>query len=227
MVQTSKNSYGVEKFFQGYSDTWNSLYGRDSSKNPFLKFSDHKLRRVLKTRFAKVMELASSSDVKTVLDAGCGSGQYLVDFAKLGKRVTGIDFAPSMLELAAESLKANNFSKGVELIQGDFYKHKFDGKFDAVCAIGFFDYQSDPVAQLKKMVELANVHVYASFPKARHYLAPQRKLRYKIRQCPLWLYSRKRLNQILSDCGVDGVTEVFDLGRDYLVCVNVRKSPHR
>ena len=106
---------------------------------------------------------------------------------------------------------------GVDFVQADFVEHNFSKKYDAVCAMGFFDYIENPAPVLKKMIEISNHEVYASFPKAKGILAIQRRVRYKLRSCPLWLYSEKRLLAILEQSGASGRYELVDLGRDWIV----------
>ena len=106
---------------------------------------------------------------------------------------------------------------GVEFVHADFVEFNFSKKYDAVCAMGFFDYIENPAPVLKKMIEISNHEVYASFPKAKGILALQRRVRYKLRSCPLWLYSEKRLRAILDQSGASGRYELVDLGRDWIV----------
>lgn len=74
--------------------------------------------------------------VKTVLDAGCGTGRQVIDLALRGFRVTGTDISTSMLERASENMKANGLD--IPLIQSDFASlgHKVQGEFGGVYCIG-------------------------------------------------------------------------------------------
>jgi 2-polyprenyl-3-methyl-5-hydroxy-6-metoxy-1,4-benzoquinol methylase len=213
---STKKHEQVNEFFDGYSEKWDSLYGKERKKDPFSKFADEVLRAVIKRRLSTTLGFTKSEKIKTVLDAGCGSGQYVVEFAKQGKHVTALDFAESMLKIAKKSVNDQNLT-GVDFVQADFVEHNFSKKYDAVCAMGFFDYIENPAPVLKKMVEISNHEVYASFPKAKGILAIQRRVRYKLRSCPLWLYSEKRLLAILEESGVSGKYELVDLGRDWIV----------
>jgi 2-polyprenyl-3-methyl-5-hydroxy-6-metoxy-1,4-benzoquinol methylase len=213
---SSKKHEQVNEFFDGYSEKWDSLYGKERKKDPLSKFADEVLRAVIKRRLSTTLGFTKSDKIKTILDAGCGSGQYVVEFAKQGKLVTGLDFAESMLKIAKKSIKDENLP-GVDFMQADFVEHDFSKKYDAVCAMGFFDYIENPAPVLKKMVSISNHEVYASFPKAKGILALQRRVRYKLRSCPLWLYSEKRLLAILEESGVSGKYELVDLGRDWIV----------
>lgn len=65
------------------------------------------------------------------LDCGCGTGFLSFELAVRGHRVTGIDFAPAMLE-AARTKAAENGAK-VNFEQGDAENLRFaDGSFDLV-----------------------------------------------------------------------------------------------
>lgn len=216
---SSKNEQ-VNEFFDGYSAKWDSLYGKERKKDPFSKFADEVLRAVIKKRLSTTLQFSSTNKISTVLDAGCGSGQYVVEFAKQGKQVTGLDFAESMLSIAKNSVQQLKL-QNVDFVQADFVTHKFDKKFDLVCAMGFFDYIQSPTPVLKKMCEIAQYEVYASFPKSKGILAIQRRVRYKLRSCPLWLYSKKQLVAILTESGLTGKYELVDLGRDWLVKIRI------
>jgi 2-polyprenyl-3-methyl-5-hydroxy-6-metoxy-1,4-benzoquinol methylase len=217
---SSKKHEQVNEFFDGYSEKWDSLYGKERKKDPLSKFADEVLRAVIKRRLSTTLGFTKSEKIKTILDAGCGSGQYVVEFAKQGKLVTGLDFAESMLKIAKKSIKDENLP-GVDFMQADFVEHDFSKKYDAVCAMGFFDYIENPAPVLKKMVSISNHEVYASLPKAKGILALQRRVRYKLRSCPLWLYSEKRLLAILEQSGASGKYELVDLGRDWIVRIKV------
>lgn len=55
----------------------------------------------------------------TVLDAGCGSGRYMLHACHRGAfRVTGMDLSPEMLERANEELSACRKNADIELMQG-------------------------------------------------------------------------------------------------------------
>jgi malonyl-CoA O-methyltransferase len=55
----------------------------------------------------------------TVLDAGCGSGRYMLHACQRGAfRVTGVDLSPEMLERASEELSACRSKADIELMQG-------------------------------------------------------------------------------------------------------------
>ncbi|MBV8157921.1 MAG: class I SAM-dependent methyltransferase, partial [Dyella sp.] len=56
----------------------------------------------------------------SVLDAGCGSGRYILHALRRGAtRVTGVDASPAMLDRAREELAGVQGDAVIELLQGD------------------------------------------------------------------------------------------------------------
>lgn len=69
--------------------------------------------------------------VKTMIEAGCGSGLYLVSFAKRGYFVTGYDISPNMVSCAKERLQKADLTDKAEAVVGDMRTMKFRKKYDA------------------------------------------------------------------------------------------------
>jgi SAM-dependent methyltransferase len=66
-----------------------------------------------------------------VLDVACGTGNATIPAAKAGARVTGLDFAPALLEIARE--QAADAMVEIDFVEGDAQKLPFDdASFDAV-----------------------------------------------------------------------------------------------
>ncbi|ABO49238.1 Methyltransferase type 11 [Desulforamulus reducens MI-1] len=73
--------------------------------------------------------------VSRVLDLGCGSGNYPLEFAKWGLTVVGLDYEQEMIRLARE--KARKAGVSVDFMTGDMRNlEDIDGKFDAIICIG-------------------------------------------------------------------------------------------
>lgn len=66
---------------------------------------------------APFAELLDEHGCQEILDLGCGNGRFLVHFARRGIHVTGLDSAPTALELAGEWLASESL-KG-DLLQAD------------------------------------------------------------------------------------------------------------
>lgn len=215
----SKNLHMVKDFFSGYAGKWDSLYGKNNKKDPFSKFTDNVLRKVIKVRFIKTVEIVKTNGCKSVLDVGCGSGRYVLEFAREGLQVHGIDFANEMLDIARESLKREALENKATFDQISWQGFEPKHKYDAIVAIGFFDYQEDPAGALLKMTQASNKLVIASFPKSSGLLAFQRRIRYRLRKCPLWMYSLREIEMLVKNLEKHRSASILKLGRDYLLIV--------
>ena len=100
-------------------------------------------------------------------------------------------------------------------------EHKFDQKYDAAVLMGVFDYTKEPVALLKKLQQDVSKEIYGSFPKNGGFLTWQRKVRYNMRNCPLYFYTKNHLVDVLDQSGLQGKYTIKDLGRDFFVKVKL------
>src|SRR5436853_7630051 len=121
---------------------------------------------------------------------------------KQNKKVTGLDLSEEMLKIAKQNTGRLSGTGDIRFIKADYLAHRFDEKFDAACLMGFFDYIKNPTDILLKLKEDITKEIYASFPKSGGVLAVQRKIRYRLRDCPLYLYSKKDVIRIISEAGL-------------------------
>jgi ubiquinone/menaquinone biosynthesis C-methylase UbiE len=85
-----------------------------------------------------------------VLDVGCGQGIDLVEYARAGARVTGIDLTPRHLELARGHTAALDLE--VTIVQGDAERLPFaDESFDRVSSNGVLHHTPDMPAALREI----------------------------------------------------------------------------
>jgi ubiquinone/menaquinone biosynthesis C-methylase UbiE len=190
----------VRSYFERTADNFDALYEhRQRWKYNFNRV----LRKGLFQRIEKTIETLEGMEGFTVLDVGCGSGRNSALFANAGaRRVVGIDFSAPMLELAREYARTTRVVEQCEFIQADFLDYPFQETFDVVVALGVFDYIADPVRALRRMTELTNDKVVASFPGVSPIRAPLRKLRYALRDCPVYFYTGAELRQICHEAGL-------------------------
>ena len=64
-----------------------------------------------------------------LLDIGCGSGRHMLELAKRGYQMTGIDVSPEMVSFVEEAARRENFSVAVSV--GDLRRMKLQGTYDA------------------------------------------------------------------------------------------------
>lgn len=211
----------VKKFFHGYAADFDSIYGHSKTRGNFDKLMDKLFRRSMLLRFNETLKETSKSSIQTILDVGCGSGVYCVEFLKQGKTVVGLDLAEGMLDIAKQKTAAFKDSGKISFILSGYMEYEFTQKFDAAVLMGFFDYIKEPVGLIRKLQQDVTKEIYMSFPKKGGLLTWQRKMRYNMRHCPLYFYSKRSLVDILDEAGLKNRYEIRDLGRDFFVKVTL------
>ncbi len=190
----------TKNYFQKRADQFDSLYDEESKWHYWF---NQIFRKGLFERVALTAHEIESIRGGTVLDVGCGSGRNSIAFAKAGaQHIVGIDFSERMVELATAFSRKHDMGAVCTFIEGDFLSYAFDRKFDVVVALGVFDYLAKPQSFLRRMVELTQRKVIASFPKPSLVRAPLRKVRYALRNCPVYFYTPNRLVDICKDIGL-------------------------
>jgi SAM-dependent methyltransferase len=85
---------------------------------------------------------------REVLEVGCGAGVDLARFARGGALVTGVDLAPSAIELARANFAQQHLTGAFQVADGERLPFP-DASFDVVFAHGVVQYTADP----KQLVE--------------------------------------------------------------------------
>ncbi len=209
----------VETFFHGYAADFDSIYGHTKKRSAWDKFLDTYFRKSMRLRYDLVLKYAANPAIKTILDVGCGGGVYCEALLKGGKIVTGLDIAAGMLELAEK--KTVDFVKEgrVNYVHSGYLEHHFSEQFDAAILVGFFDYIKTPLDVFRKLETDVTKELLMSFPKSGGFLGWQRKVRYNMRNCPLYYYSRKDLETLFAKVGWGNKVEIFNIERDFFVRV--------
>ena len=213
----SESTQQVKDFFDDYASKFSSIY-HEEQKNPITRMLDKTWRRSMFDRFKRVASIIKEQDSKSVLDIGCGPGWHDVLIAKSQDvHITGVDIAPNMIQIAESQAKEHGVSEQCDFTVANVLEHSFDGTtFDVVFAVGVVEYFEKPEEILKIMHDLANKVAVFSIPVESHWLTPQRKIRYKLRNCPLWFYNESKINDLMSRIGVEKFT-IERHSRDYLV----------
>jgi len=184
----------VKTFFNVYSKGFNEIYESKSFVNRIVNLT---LRKSLFQRFEGALAFLSPAQGKSYFDLGCGPGQYVEAFLARGaSEVTGIDFAPEMLQLAKKRLSPQFDSTRFHLIEGDFMGTPFPRNYDYLVSTGFMDYVEHPEAIIKKIIQITKKRIFVSFPKKTGFLAWQRKLRYRSK-CYLRYYEADEIRNFL------------------------------
>ena len=218
---TTNEVQDVKKFFHGYASDFDSIYGHSKARGSFDKLMDKMFRKSMLLRFNETLHETAKPSIQSILDVGCGSGVYCVEFLKQGKTVVGLDLAEGMLEIAKEKTADYKDSGRISFILSGYMEYEFHQKFDAAVLMGFFDYIKEPVELIQKLQKDVTREIYMSFPRKGGFLTWQRKVRYNMRNCPLYFYSKSSLVDILNRAGLKGKYSIKDLGRDFFVKVTL------
>ena len=129
----------IKKYWQNTPGSFSEKY-----QTNFLKLASP-VNLFLYLRRKEVLKLAGSIKGKKILDVGCGSGVFLLEFIKMGATVVGIDYSQKMLSMAEAELKLYKISRNkYKLILANATNLPLNNKsFDLVLATGLTDYMTD------------------------------------------------------------------------------------
>jgi SAM-dependent methyltransferase len=204
-------------YFTRAAHSFDTLY--DNQRSAFMRAVDRRFRSDMYVRFALTFELLSPMEHCTVLDVGCGSGPYLAEALKRGAEyVVGIDMAPTMLELASKRL--SQFAPDTYSLKlGVFPDDRPPSAFDYAIVVGVMDYVSDPAVFLSALTGYVTKSAVLSFPSRHWFRTPVRKIRYRIKRCPVYFYDEMSIRDLLQRSGFRAVRviKIAGAGMDYVV----------
>ena len=204
----------VKTWFGREAARFDAIYENDKPLSQ--RLGDAVFRRVILERFSLVLN-AISAPGRSILDVGTGPGRYPIELCRRGAtRAVGVDVASEMIDIARREATAAGVADRCEFAVSDFLGWKSDERFDAVIAMGYFDYMPDPAPHLRKMIEQCKGRVFASFPKRWEVRVPLRIMRFRLQQGFVRFYSRSEVIDLFRACGQLPFVSVVDLGRDYV-----------
>jgi 2-polyprenyl-3-methyl-5-hydroxy-6-metoxy-1,4-benzoquinol methylase len=205
-------------FFNDFAGQFDTFY--DGKRSKMMQWIDHLFRKDMFIRFEMTFELMDHLNGKSILDIGCGSGPYISEALRRGAaHVTGIDPALSMLDLARERLNRMGVTERASLIQGYFPQVRPEGNFDFAIVMGVTDYIEDVGPFMKELRNIVTQRAVVSFPSINWFRTPFRKLRYKIRKCPVYFYSEKSIMDLVENAGIRNykIIKIRGAGLDFIL----------
>jgi ubiquinone/menaquinone biosynthesis C-methylase UbiE len=205
----------VSKYFHTQAANFDAIYS--GKKNAVLRFLDAQLRKDMQRRFDLTFRECEDVSAKTVLDVGCGSGRYAIEFAKRGAaKVVGLDYAPNMIEIAKQISAQYSVADKCEFHCTEFLSYRNSSLFDITLAIGVFDYVKDPSAILKRMSRVTRERVIATFPVRWTCRTPVRKIRLGLQKCPVYFFTPQSIDRLFRSTGYRS-HEIIYKGQIYFV----------
>jgi len=163
---------------------------------------DRLFRRDMYERLRRTLDACAPLAGTSVLDIGCGSGEYTVALAVRGAATAvGLDFAGNMLAIARERARAAGVAEQCQFLLGDFLSYPFGRPFDYAIAIGVFDYLKDPAPVLARARDITTQRFVATFPRRFTWRALVRKVRLSLAGCPVFFYTRRRVLALMRQAG--------------------------
>ncbi len=209
-----------EKYWDSEVNEFDSIYSH--GKNKFSNWLDKVFRWDMYARFEFTMQNSEPIKDRTFLDVGCGTGRYSIEFAKRGASgVTGLDISSQMIEVCNSRIKKEHLENNCKFYQSDLINFKINSKFDVCIGIGLFDYISDALPVITQMCNVVTDCSIMTFPRRRTWRSLIRKVRLSLKGCPVFFYSKSKIEKLLSDAGFKSY-EIKIVGQ--LFCVKAKQK---
>ena len=196
------HSESVRQRFDRDARDFDAIYRLERS--PWSRWFNKVFRKAVFERYDITFRESGDVTGKNILDVGCGSGVYSVDFARRGAaRVVGIDFSENMLRIARDEAQRHGVTDRCQFMQANFLDATLPADFDVAIAMGVFDYLPDPVTFLRKMAAVTRGRVIASFPGHSLIRERARRLRYAMSgRGVVFFYHEADVRKVAADAGV-------------------------
>ncbi|AAM07528.1 class I SAM-dependent methyltransferase [Methanosarcina acetivorans] len=201
----------IGEYFETIAEDFDAYY--DKPKNMTDALINSWLRRPgLLKRLKITLAISDPKEGMRILEIGCGSGKYIVECAKRGADVWGIDVAPEMIKLAKQFCNKSKIK--AHLSVGDATKELQSG-FDVCVALGVFEYFKDPRPILNNMIAATNHNgkVIFSLPKKYAFQTPLREAMLYYRNVDCYYYTKEKIRMLVNN----GNHRIYDYGPGYVV----------
>jgi ubiquinone/menaquinone biosynthesis C-methylase UbiE len=119
-----------------------------------------------------ILDLLHPRKGQRLLDVGCGTGNHLLLFKRMGLDVTGIEPSVPMLSIARGIL-----GKNAALHQGFAEDLPYDdNEFDLVCLITTMEFCTDPIRALSEAMRVARQRIFIGVLNSVSFIGIQRKI---------------------------------------------------
>jgi trans-aconitate methyltransferase len=180
-------------------------------------------RRGEELRLAQLRRWVPTCAGLSILDAGCGDGEFLWRFLRQRPRRLRIeDFAASQLALARARLceRADEFTA----CSADIRCSGDQQSYDLVLALGVFDYTPDWPALLRSLLRRTHGVLCADVPKAGTLHGCLRRVWLRTQGIGLQSASRRTLAAVLDP--IRGTVDVVDLPLHWMLRIEPTRGGH-
>jgi len=192
----------VIDYWNRQADAFDSIYS--GQKSGWARRLDKWLRKDMYQRLDWVLEHSGDVRGKSVCDLGCGSGRFVINYAKRGaRRVVGLDSAPTMIDKANALVSEAGVKSACELRVENILECRTDEVFDVTLAVGVFDYVRDGVPFLQRIRKITGQRFLATFPRLWTHRMPIRKVRLTMLGCPVFFFTPKQIESLMDRSGFE------------------------
>lgn len=176
-----------------------SSYGNEDWKNASNEWYEqiHDSNYLLHEDFIKFFNRIKS-DIKTVLEVGCGTGIYPIKHKDMfdGLEYTGVDFSKTNIEYCKNN---SNFS----FIDGDFIKMEVNHQYDLVFSHAVVDHVYDIDQFLKNLIKSCKKYAYINSYRGFFPNLEKHEMKWRDEDnCYYNNISVKQVEKILLECGL-------------------------
>ncbi|MCH8136497.1 MAG: methyltransferase domain-containing protein [Proteobacteria bacterium] len=120
-------------YFRGHAQEWsnNAAVESLSSVNIIKQRNDYVLHVIQRRQSTRV-----------ALDVGCGTGELVLDVARMGVRSIGVDFAPEMIKIGTQAAVEEKLDQAHFHCESIFEFDMSQPTYDCISANGFIEYIS-------------------------------------------------------------------------------------
>ncbi|HAM88655.1 MAG: Methyltransferase [Candidatus Falkowbacteria bacterium GW2011_GWC2_38_22] len=116
----------TKQYYDSFANTWDKRF--DNKSKSFLYFLNKRLKMLEKYL----------GDYDNLVDAGCGTGYYITNLLKNGKKGIGFDISPKMIEQAKKIKNERYSDKDISYVVDDGENLKFENDtFDRAICVGY------------------------------------------------------------------------------------------
>lgn len=162
-----------EKYLSFFRSTFMSLVFDEKTASRYNRwYMSPEGRYVEQRENGLILDLLRPRKGQRLLDVGCGTGNHLLLFRKMGLDVTGIEPSVPMLTIARKIL-----GNGAVLHQGFAEDLPFDdNEFDLVCLITTLEFCTDPIQAISEAMRVARQRIFVGVLNSVSFIGIQRKI---------------------------------------------------
>lgn len=174
-------------------------------------------RKGLELRMQSTLSVIGDPHGMKVVDIGCGAGRLMIELAKKGAEVWGMDIAKDVLSVAGINAEKSGVASRAHFLKASICDERVSiPSADLWIGLGLIEYMPDPVTVLSRLRHIPKF--IFSVPKKISWEIPFRVInRRLIKGIKFTTYNKKEITNMLLKAGYEKVNFISYYGSGYLV----------